>query len=41
VQILGISQRHDNALGKNCIWEVLLSQHILRTVAAGSGFLGV
>jgi len=41
LQVLGISQRPDNALGDNCIWEVMISSHILRTVAAGSGFLGI
>ena len=41
LQVLGISQRPNNALGAYCIWEVLISQHILRTVAAGSGFLGI
>jgi hypothetical protein len=41
LQILGISQCPDNALGTHCVWDVIISQHILRTVAAGSGFLGI
>jgi hypothetical protein len=41
LQILGISQSPDNALGIHCVWDVIISQHILRTVVAGSGFLGI
>jgi len=41
LQILGISQKPDNALGIYCIWEVIISNHVLRRSAAGSGNLGI
>lgn len=43
MQILAIANQPDNALGINCIWEVLLSNHWLRggQAAADEGALGI
>jgi hypothetical protein len=41
LQVMGISQRPDNAFGVNCIWEVLISLHILKTHNAAVGNLGI
>ena len=41
---LVILQKHhveDNAMGANCIWEVLISNHVLRRIAAATGQLGI
>ena len=41
--ILDIYKAPDNALGDHCIWEVLISNHVLRTgmAAANEGALGI